>query len=118
MESVSITKDEFPKLDSNTLDFIARTFAALGDPTRCRIVYALVQDEISVNELAAFVGASVSAVSHHLARLHDQRVVKKRREGKHVYYSIDDAHVGRLFIEALHHLDHVRENLPDHGSVL
>ncbi len=117
MESASISQDEFPHLDSNTLDFVASTFAALGDPTRCRIVYALVQDEISVNDIAAIVEASVSAVSHHLARLRDQRVVKKRREGRRVYYSIDDAHVGRFFIEALHHLDHVRENLPDHRPV-
>ena len=117
MESTLITQDEFPLLDQNTLDFVARTFATLADPTRCKIVYALVQDEISVNDIAKIVGASVSSVSHHLARLRDQRVVKKRREGQRVYYSIDDAHVGRLFIEALHHLDHVRENLPDHRPV-
>lgn len=117
MESASIKQDEFPQLDPNTLDFVARTFAILGDPTRCKIVYVLVQDEISVNNIAEMVGASVSAVSHHLARLRDQRVVKKRREGQRVYYSIDDAHVGRLFIEAFHHLDHVRENLPDHSPV-
>ena len=117
MERATISQDEFPQLDPNTLDFVARTFAILSDPTRCKVVYALLQDEISVNDIAKIVGASVSSVSHHLARLRDQRVVKKRREGQRVYYSIDDAHVGRLFIEALHHLDHVRENLPDHSPV-
>jgi len=105
---------EVPVLEHEVLDFIADTFSALGDPTRCRIVYWLVQQEYSVSKLAEQVGVSVSAVSHHLARLRDQRVVRARRKGSQVFYSVDDRHVARLFIEALHHLEHVRRNLPDH----
>lgn len=92
----------------------SQTFAALGDRTRSRIVYALTQGEQSVNALAEMAGVSASAVSHHLAHLRDIRLVKTRRAGNQVFYSVDDAHVANLFREALYHLDHVKRNLPDH----
>ena len=95
-------------------DFAAQTFAALGDRTRSRIVYALTQGEQSVNALAEMAGVSASAVSHHLAHLRDIRLVKTRRAGNQVFYSVDDAHIANLFREALYHLDHVKRNLPDH----
>lgn len=57
---------------------------------------------------------SASGVSHHLARLRAIRLVRTRRNGNQIFYSIDDAHVAALFQEALYHLDHVRKNLPDH----
>ncbi len=92
---------------------IARTFQALSDPTRAQLVYLLTAREYSVNELSACVEVSASAVSHHLARLRAIRLVRTRRAGNQVFYSIDDSHVAALFREALNHLDHVRENLPD-----
>ena len=95
-------------------DFAAQTFAALGDRTRTRIVYALTRGEQSVNALAEIAGVSASAVSHHLARLRDIRLVKTRRAGNQVFYSVDDVHVANLFREALYHLDHVKRHLPDH----
>ncbi len=95
---------------------VAEIFAALGDPTRARVVYALTRAEQSVNALAELAAASPSAVSHHLARLRRIRLVKARRAGNQVFYSVDDAHVGRLFREALYHLDHVKHNLPDHPA--
>ena len=94
--------------------FVAQTFAALADPTRARIVYALTQREQSVGALAELSGVTVSAVSHHLARLRGIRLVKTRRAGNQVFYSVDDAHVAQLFQEALYHLDHVKQGLPDH----
>jgi DNA-binding transcriptional ArsR family regulator len=96
-------------------NWVAATFAALGDPTRARIVYALTQGEQSVNALADLAGVSASAVSHHLARLRSIRLVKTCRVANQVFYSVDDAHVAGLFREALFHLDHVKRNLPDHG---
>ena len=93
---------------------VAQTFGALADPTRARIVYALTRDEHSVNELALMVGVSPSATSHHLKSLRDLRVVKFRRDGNRIFYSVDDAHVAMLFQEALHHLAHVVYSLPDH----
>jgi ArsR family transcriptional regulator len=96
---------------------IARTFQALSDPTRCKIILALTRHELCVTDLATVVGASASGVSHHLKGLKDIQLVKFRRERNTIYYSIDDAHVGNLFQEAFYHLDHVDRKLPDHHNI-
>jgi DNA-binding transcriptional ArsR family regulator len=93
-------------------ELLAQFFAALGDPTRARIIFALTHGEHSVNSLAEMAGVSASAVSHHLARLRGIRLVRARRRGNQVFYCVDDAHVSRLYQEALNHLQHVRANLP------
>jgi DNA-binding transcriptional ArsR family regulator len=90
------------------------TFKALSDPTRAQLVYLLTGGEYSVNELSRNVAVSASTVSHHLAKLRAIRLVRTRRDGTQIFYSIDDSHVAALFREALYHLDHVRQNLPDH----
>lgn len=100
-------------LPDDLLADVVETFKALSDPTRARLIYLLTHREYSVNDLSAEVAVSASAVSHHLARLRAIRLVHTRREGSQVIYSIDDAHVGALFREALFHLDHVRKQLPD-----
>jgi DNA-binding transcriptional ArsR family regulator len=105
-------------LPADILADVVSTFKALSDPTRAQLIYLLTQQEYSVNELSRFVAVSASAVSHHLARLRDIRLVRARREGNQVFYSIDDSHVAALFREALYHLDHVRQNLPDHPGYL
>jgi len=101
-------------LPEDLLADVVETFKALSDPTRAQLVYLLTTCEYSVNELAQFVAVTPSAVSHHLAKLRAIRLVRTRRGGSQVFYSIDDAHVAALFREALFHLDHVRRNLPDH----
>lgn len=93
---------------------VAQTFQALGDPTRARILYALTKGEHSVGELAAIAAISPSAASHQLKSLRDLRIVKFRRAGTYIYYSVDDMHVAALFREALHHLAHVIYQIPDH----
>jgi ArsR family transcriptional regulator, lead/cadmium/zinc/bismuth-responsive transcriptional repressor len=93
---------------------VAQTFQALADPTRARIVYALTRGELSVGELALLAGVSPSATSHHLKSLRDLRIVRFRRDGNRIYYTVDDTHVAALFSEALHHLAHVIYSLPDH----
>jgi DNA-binding transcriptional ArsR family regulator len=103
-------------LTPNQATFIAENFAALGDPSRARIVFALTQGEHSVNALAEIAEISASAVSHHLARLRRLRLVKSRRVANQVFYKVDDAHVARLFQEMLSHLEHIKRNLPDHSS--
>lgn len=90
------------------------TFKAVADTTRAQLVYMLTQREYSVSELAERVPVSASAVSHHLAKLRAIRLVRTRRDGNQIYYSIDDSHVAGLFREALAHLEHVYQNLPDH----
>jgi ArsR family transcriptional regulator, lead/cadmium/zinc/bismuth-responsive transcriptional repressor len=93
---------------------VVATFKALSDPTRAQLVYLLTKQAYSVNALSVCVAVSPSAVSHHLAKLRAIRLVRTRREGNKIFYSIDDNHVAALFREALYHLDHVRQNLPDH----
>lgn len=114
-----MTKDHSLDSSSHTLDEdlladVVETFKALSDPTRAQLIYLLTHQEYSVNELSRFVAVTPSAVSHHLAKLRTIRLVRTRRVGTQIFYSIDDTHVAALFREALHHLDHVRRNLPDH----
>ena len=94
--------------------FVADTFKALADPTRVRILYAVARRPLCVRDLAILVGVSESAVSHQLRLLRDRRLVRSRREGNVIYYTLDDQHVAALFREAEYHADHVRQGLPDH----
>jgi DNA-binding transcriptional ArsR family regulator len=80
--------------------------ALLADPTRIKILWALLQGESSVACLAEFVGAALTAVSQHLAKFRLAGLVRGRREGAFVHYSSADAHVRALLGEALFHADH------------
>ena len=91
---------------SRQFEDVSSIFAVLGDTTRVRIIYALLHDERSVGDLAGILGFSVSAVSHQLRHLKDLKIVRSRREGKNVYYALDDAHVAGLFQMALDHVRH------------
>jgi DNA-binding transcriptional ArsR family regulator len=90
------------------------TFKLLGDVTRLKILWALLHGEHSVTALAAHVGANVPAVSQQLAKLRMARLVRVRRDGNHVFYTAEDAHVRHLVEQALFHTDHVVGGLPDH----
>jgi ArsR family transcriptional regulator, lead/cadmium/zinc/bismuth-responsive transcriptional repressor len=81
-------------------------YKALGDITRIRMIMALLDGEMCVCDLAAFLGLSESAVSHQLRFLREQALVKKRREGQVLYYTLDDDHVSDLLRVGL---GHVRE---------
>lgn len=85
---------------------LAETFRTLADATRAKIVYSLLHQELCTCDLAAIVELSEAGVSQHLRMLRQLRVVKSRREGKLVYYSLDDAHVRALLTLALSHLEH------------
>ena len=87
---------------------LVETFQALADQTRARILYALLQGPLCVRDLAILVGVSESGVSHQLRYLRDRRLVKPRRKGNIVYYTVDDHHVAALFKEADYHIDHVK----------
>ena len=100
--------------DPMILDLVAGAFEALGDPTRLRILYALAARPLCVRDIALVVGVSESAISHQLRLLRDRRLVKPRRDGNLVYYTVDDHHLAALFREAEYHADHVRSALPDH----
>jgi ArsR family transcriptional regulator, lead/cadmium/zinc/bismuth-responsive transcriptional repressor len=85
---------------------LAAVFKVLSDPARLRIVSVLMTGEICVNGLAAALGMSQSAVSHQLSDMRAARLVRARREGRFVFYSLDDAHVRDLFSQALAHVEH------------
>ena len=87
----------------------AELFAALADPTRLRLVAALAGRELCVCDLAATLGLSESAVSHQLRLLRERGLVRARREGRLVYYAVDDDHVATLFAGALDHVAHRRD---------
>ncbi len=89
----------------------AETFRMLADPTRIRILWALLQGESSVSGLATLAGVSQTSVSQHLAKLRLAGLVHGRREGTFVYYTAADAHVHALLAEALFHADHTEAEL-------
>ena len=94
------------KENLNTLLYdLAETFRVLGDLTRVRILTALEKNEMCVRDLAESLEMSDSAVSHQLRILRNSRLVKFRKEGKNVLYSISDAHVGTIFKEGLEHVE-------------
>lgn len=82
---------------------LADTFSALADSNRMKILFALSASELCVCDLAAVVGVSESAISQHLRVLRGVRWVKRRREGRMVYYSLDDRHVSELLGLELEH---------------
>lgn len=89
-----------------TLAGMADVFAALGDPTRLRILAAIASRELCVCDLAATVGQTESAVSHQLRMLRSLGLVRSRRDGRLVYYVLDDDHVAALYGQALDHVGH------------
>jgi DNA-binding transcriptional ArsR family regulator len=84
---------------------LADTFSALGDPTRVRILDALSHGELCVCDLAAVLRLSQSAVSHQLRLLRGQRLVRPRREGRMVFYALDDQHIMAIFKQTLQHVE-------------
>ena len=91
-------------LDEHTAIHIAELFRAFGDATRVRILSAIIDQEINVSNLAEKVGVSESAVSHHMRGLRQMRLVKSRREGKEVYYRVEDPHIITLFLQGVNHI--------------
>ncbi|MBW1781929.1 MAG: winged helix-turn-helix transcriptional regulator [Deltaproteobacteria bacterium] len=102
LDRVAAAKKE--ALGEPELDRLAAIFKALGDPTRLRIVTALAGGEMCVCDLSAFLGLSESAVSHQLRRLKDLALVRHRRDGQVLYYSLDDDHVTALLKLGLEHI--------------
>ena len=88
-----------------TVAALADTFRVLGDPTRVRILDALADGELCVCDIAALAGISESAVSHQLRLLRGMRLVRPRRAGRQVFYSVDDQHILELLKQALTHVE-------------
>jgi len=101
-ENVMAVREKMIK--DETVYELADFFKTLGDSTRIKMLFALMQRELCVCDLAVVIGATESAVSHQLRVLRNQKLVKYRREGKVLYYSLDDDHIHSLFAQGLEHV--------------
>ena len=91
-------------LDEHTAAHVAELFRSFSDTSRVRILSALTSQELNVGTLAQMVGISESAVSHHMRGLRQMGLVKARRDGKEVYYRIEDEHIIILFNQGVNHV--------------
>lgn len=90
--------------DEEALYKLAELFKIFGDGTRLKILYALSNSEMCVCDIAELIQMTQSAISHQLRVLKQSRLVKYRREGKSVYYSLDDEHIEQIFAQGLAHI--------------
>ena len=94
---------EFSK--NSTIQALAELFGILADPTRLRILSVLQDSELPVTDIAGRVGISISAISHQLRLLKTMKLVKYRKQGKSVFYSLDDSHIEQLIAVAKEHVE-------------
>ncbi len=92
-------------LNDASVEALAETFKALGDSTRVRILDAVFRSELCVGDIANLLGLTESAVSHQLRVLRGMRLVRPRRAGQQVFYSLDDQHIVKLFAQGLEHVE-------------
>ena len=95
--------------NNDIMNKLGAFYKLLGDDTRCKILYTLDNKEMCVCDIANVLSMSKSSVSHQLSTLKESGVVKPRKDGKIVYYSLDDDHVSRLFEVGLEHIHHKME---------
>jgi DNA-binding transcriptional ArsR family regulator len=108
-----VDRREFEMPTAAQVSVASDAFRLLSDPTRIRLLWALLQGESSVSSLAELVGTSPTAVSQHLSKLRWAKLVHVRRVGTFAYYSAADEHVARLLAEALYHVDHRIAGVPE-----
>jgi ArsR family transcriptional regulator len=90
---------------AETYQFLAETFKALADPTRVGIIHILDGRELCVCDIQEILGMTQSAVSHQLRVLRNLRLVKYRKAGRSVFYSLDDKHISNMFLQCLEHVE-------------
>ncbi|MFD3507479.1 ArsR/SmtB family transcription factor [Nocardia sp. NPDC058666] len=105
-----------PPLADDQVGLVVEVFRMLADATRVQVLWALADQELSVNELATRVGKPGPSVSQHLAKLRMARLVRTRREGTTIYYSLDNDHVRQLVVDAVYNAEHVGPGIPPHHS--
>lgn len=99
---VDQVRDNMPQ--AQELTAMAELFKLFGDPTRLKILCSLSQQELCVCDLSNLIGMTQSAVSHQLRQLKQGRLVKSRREGKTIFYSLSDDHVGTVLAQGMEHI--------------
>lgn len=102
-----LVKETIGKMLSDKLyEEVAEFFKIVGDATRCKIVSALSNSEMCVGDIANVLSMTKSSISHQLSKMKEAGVVKSRKNGKEVYYSLDDDHVSEIFKLTVEHMNH------------
>lgn len=101
-----MNKNMIERADDVKLIQLAELYKVFGDPTRIRILYILSNQELCVQDIADSLSMTQSAISHQLRVLKQNFLVKNRREGKTIYYSLDDDHVAVIMAQGLEHVEH------------
>ena len=114
LESIEQVNKNMPK--DQDVDQVVAFYKVLGDKTRLRILYALKEQEICAGDIAVLLDMTKSAVSHQLAVMRNMHQIKSRREGKNVFYSLDDEHIVDILEEALVHMVHHQLEYPESDS--
>ena len=112
MENEVINFEKVEKIKKNmtkekTIFDMAEFFKVFGDSTRMKIISALLEEELCVGEIASITNNTPSAISHQLRVLKQAKLVKYRKEGKVVYYSLDDEHVREIFMKGREHIEEI-----------
>lgn len=112
MEEIIIDKERVNKVLNNIIDDekmfeLAEVFKFFGDTTRMKIFCALKESELCVYDIAYITKSTQSAISHQLKLLKDSNLIKSRKEGKVVYYSLDDDHVEKILEKGLEHIEEI-----------
>jgi DNA-binding transcriptional ArsR family regulator len=100
--------------DEELIHIITGIFQGLSDETRVKILYALKNHELCVRDLSILVGISESGISHQLSHLKELQLVKARRDGNVMYYSLSYTHLLGMLREAEEYADHIKQGIPDH----
>ena len=96
----------FLELDDLQAQHVAELFSVLGDTSRVKIIAALLNGPMNVQALADAVGITPSAISHHMRSLRQMQLVRSLKQGRQVFYSLDDQHVEELFLRGMDHVLH------------
>ena len=102
-DRLKIVSDQMP--EEEELYDLAELFKVFGDSTRMKIIAALLEEELNVSEIAAITNSTPSAISHQLRVLKQAKLVKGRKDGKAVYYSLDDDHVRKIYEIGKEHIE-------------
>ncbi len=111
---MNASNDAPASIPDDEVNLIVEVFRMLADPTRVRVLWALTGGEMSVNELAERVGKPAPSVSQHLAKLRMARLVRTRREGTTIFYSLENEHVSQLVADAVFNAEHAGPDVPAH----
>ncbi|MGY1948654.1 ArsR/SmtB family transcription factor [Nocardia asiatica] len=103
-----------PPLAEDQVGLVVEVFRMLADPTRVHLLWALVDRELSVSDLAAQVGKPAPSVSQHLAKLRMARLVNTRRSGTTIFYRLENEHVRQLVVDAVYNAEHAGPGVPAH----